>query len=130
MYRRGITCFTCHDVHGTGIYADMRKPADQLCLDCHGPLSRNGPRAATLEEHTHHKKGSKGSQCFACHMPKIATTLGDVKVRAHTFAVLSPGMTDKYQIPNLCTSCHTGESTAWAIEALRRWPEPSPWRLE
>lgn len=130
MYRRGITCFTCHEVHGTGHYAELRKPADQLCLDCHGPLSPNGPRASTLEEHTHHKKGSTGSQCVACHMPKIATTLGDVKVRAHTFAFLSPAMTDKYQIPNPCTSCHTDKSTTWALEALRQWPERSPWRLE
>jgi predicted CXXCH cytochrome family protein len=130
MYRRGITCFTCHEVHGTGNYAELRKPADQLCLDCHGPLSPNGPRASTLEEHTHHKKGSTGSQCVACHMPKIATTLGDVKVRAHTFAFLSPAMTDKYQIPNPCTSCHADKSTAWALEALRQWPERSPWRLE
>ncbi len=130
MYRRGITCFTCHDAHGTGNYAQLRKPAEQLCLDCHGPLSPNGPRAATLEEHTHHKKGSTGSQCVACHMPKIATTLGDVKVRVHTFAVISPAMTDKYQIPNPCTSCHTDRTTAWALEALGRWPERSPWRLE
>src|SRR5207249_1465300 len=83
-----------------------------------------------LEEHTHHKKGSTGSQCVACHMPKIATTLGDVKVRVHTFAVISPALTDKYQIPNPCTSCHTDRTTAWALEALGRWPERSPWRLE
>src|SRR6266705_83848 len=25
MYRRGITCFTCHDVQGTGNYAQLRK---------------------------------------------------------------------------------------------------------
>jgi predicted CXXCH cytochrome family protein len=130
MYRRGITCFTCHDVHGTGNYAQLRKPADQLCLDCHGPLSPNGPRTATLEEHTHHKKGSTGNQCVACHMPKIETTIADVKVRAHTFGVLSPAMTDKYQIPNPCTSCHTDKSTGWAFEALRGWRDRSPWRLE
>jgi len=130
MYRRGITCFTCHDVHGTNNYAQLRKPASQLCLDCHGPLSPNGPRTATLEEHTHHKKGSPGNECVACHMPKIATTLADVKVRAHTFAFLSPAMTEKYQIPNPCTSCHADKSLAWALDALRRWPERSPWRLE
>ncbi|HZV60602.1 MAG TPA: cytochrome c3 family protein, partial [Candidatus Eremiobacteraceae bacterium] len=39
MYRRGVTCFSCHDVHGTEHNAQLRKPADQLCLDCHGPLS-------------------------------------------------------------------------------------------
>ncbi len=48
MYRRGVTCFSCHDVHGTEHNAPLRKPADQLCLDCHGPLSMNGPRTGTL----------------------------------------------------------------------------------
>ena len=65
MYRHGITCFSCHDVHGTENYAQLRKPADKLCLDCHGPMSLNGPRTATLQEHTHHKEGSTGSQCIA-----------------------------------------------------------------
>ena len=36
MYRRGVTCFDCHDVHRTGNYAQLRKPPDQLCLDCQG----------------------------------------------------------------------------------------------
>src|ERR1700687_5973368 len=130
MYRRGVTCFSCHDVHGTEQNAQLRKPADQLCLDCHGPLSMNGPRTGTLEEHTHHKKGSAGSSCIACHMPKIATTIADVKVRSHTFAFIAPTMTDKYKIPNPCTSCHTDKTTAWATEILRRWPERSPWRAE
>ena len=130
MYRRGVTCFSCHDTHGTDNYAQLRAPADQLCLECHGPLSLNGPRTGTLEEHTHHKKGSAGSSCIACHMPKIETTIADVKVRAHTFAFITPAMTDKYKIANPCTSCHTDKTTAWATEELRRWPERSAWRME
>jgi predicted CXXCH cytochrome family protein len=131
MYRRGITCFDCHDAHGTDNYAQLRKPADKLCLDCHGPLSPNGPRTATLEEHTHHKDGSPGSQCVACHMPKIETEgVPGAYVRAHTFKFISPAMTDKYKMPNPCTSCHTDKSTAWATNALRNWAERSPWRLE
>jgi predicted CXXCH cytochrome family protein len=130
MYRRGVTCFSCHDVHGTGNYAQLRKPADQLCMDCHAPLSLNGPRTATIEEHTHHKAGSAGSSCIACHMPQIETTIADVKVRAHTFAFITPSMTDKYKIPNPCTTCHADKATAWATEALTHWPERSPWRME
>jgi predicted CXXCH cytochrome family protein len=130
MYRRGITCFNCHDVHGTENYAQLRKPVGKLCLDCHGPMSLNGPHTVTLEEHTHHKADSPGSQCVSCHMPKIETTIPDVFVRAHTFAVISPAMTEKYKIPNPCTQCHADKSTAWASEALRRWPEYSPWRVQ
>jgi predicted CXXCH cytochrome family protein len=131
MYRRGVTCFDCHDVHGTGNYAQLRKPADKLCLDCHGPRSPNGPRTATLEEHTHHKDGSAGSQCVACHMPAIETEgVPNTFVHAHTFRFISPAMTDKYKIPNACTSCHTDKTTAWATNALSQWTERSPWRLE
>jgi predicted CXXCH cytochrome family protein len=130
MYRRGVTCFSCHDAHGTDNYAQLRKPANKICLDCHGPLSPNGPRTATLDEHTHHKDGSAGSQCIACHMPQIETTIADVKVHAHTFRFVTPEMTDKYAIPNPCTSCHADKSAAWATEALSHWPERSPWRLQ
>jgi len=131
MYRRGITCFSCHDVHGTNNYAQLIKPADKLCLDCHGPLSPNGPRTATLEEHTHHKKDSAGSECVACHMPQIETEgPPNTFVHAHTFRFITPQMTDKYKIPNPCTQCHTDKSTTWASDAMRQWPERSPWRLQ
>ena len=130
MYRRGVTCFSCHDAHGTDNYSQLREPADKICLDCHGPLSPNGPRTATLEEHTHHKDGSAGSQCITCHMPQIETTIADVKVHAHTFRFVTPEMTGKYGIPNPCISCHTDKSAVWATEALRHWPERSPWRLQ
>jgi predicted CXXCH cytochrome family protein len=131
MYRRGITCFDCHDAHGTGNYAQLRKPADHLCLDCHGPSSPNGPRTATLEEHTHHKDGSAGSQCVACHMPAIETEgPANTMVHAHTFRFITPAMTDKYKISNPCTSCHTDKSVAWANDAMSHWPERSPWRLQ
>ncbi len=130
MYRRGVTCFDCHDVHGTDNYAQLRKPADKICLDCHSPGSRNGPRTASLEEHTHHKAGSAGSLCVACHMPKIEVTIPGVFVSAHTFKFITPAMTGNYKIPNPCTSCHTDKTTAWATEALRHWPERSPWRMD
>jgi predicted CXXCH cytochrome family protein len=129
MYRHGVTCFDCHDTHGTGNYAQLREPAQMLCLECHGPKSPNGPREAALTEHTHHKEGSAGSECIACHMPKIETTLGPTKVRTHTFAFITPAETDKYGIPNACTECHKDRTTKWASDALRNWPARSPWRV-
>jgi predicted CXXCH cytochrome family protein len=129
MYRRGVTCFTCHDAHGTSNYAELRKPANVICMDCHAPGGLNGPRASTLEEHTHHKAGSAGSECVACHMPEIQMTIADVKVHAHTFQFISPAMTDKYKIPNPCTSCHADESTQWALAQMKEWKSTSPWRV-
>jgi len=130
MYRRGVTCASCHDVHGTENYAQLRKPPNQICLDCHAAGGPNGPRQATLEEHTHHKDGSDGSACVACHMPAIETEgVPGAFVHAHTFRFITPVMTDKYKIPNACTSCHKDKSTIWAEDAMSRWPEQSPWRL-
>jgi hypothetical protein len=63
-------------------------------------------------------------------MPKIATTIADVRVRSHTFEFIYPAMTDSYAIPNPCTSCHADRSTGWATDVLRRMGGRSPWRAE
>jgi predicted CXXCH cytochrome family protein len=129
MYTRGIACFSCHDVHGTENNADLIKPASVMCLECHGPNSPNGPRTATIEQHTHHKAGGTGNECVACHMPQIEQTLGDVMVRSHTFRFITPSMTELYKIPNPCISCHMDKNNEWATEQLQQWPERSPWRM-
>lgn len=129
MYTHGVTCFTCHDPHGSENDALLRKPASALCLDCHGPTSPNGPRAQTIMEHTHHKPGSAGNECIGCHMPKIAQTLGDVNVRSHTFRFVTPAQTDALKIPNACNVCHKDKSTGWTADILRTWTDRSPWRM-
>lgn len=130
MYTRGVTCFSCHDVHGTENAANLRKPSGELCLDCHGPTSQNGPHAASIEQHTHHAPGSPGSACVACHMPKIEQTIADVNVRSHTFHFVTPAKTDSLKIPNACTVCHADKSTEWATSAMKTWTDRSPWRME
>jgi len=131
MYQRGVTCSTCHDVHGTANNADLIKPAAQLCTTCHGPQSPNGPHAPTIEAHTHHAAGSPGSDCVGCHMPKIETEIADVNVRSHTFKIIPPRMTDEFKMPNSCSnsSCHTDKTTEWARTALKGWENVSPWRV-
>lgn len=133
MYEKGVTCASCHDVHGTENYAQLRKPAEKICLDCHAansPNGPNGPHGASLEDHTHHKAGSPGSQCVACHMPKIATQgVPGAFVSSHTFKFVTPAMTNKYKIPNACTSCHQDKSTDWATQQLQAWKGASPWRI-
>jgi predicted CXXCH cytochrome family protein len=129
MYTRGVTCASCHDVHGTENNADLRRPVATVCLQCHSTGSPNGPHTRTLEQHTHHKAESAGSECVACHMPKIAQEIGDVMVRSHTFKFIPPSATETLKVPNPCTSCHTDKSTSWAADALKSWPEFSPWRV-
>ena len=129
MYRRGVTCASCHDPHGTPHNADLVKSSRLVCLTCHGPGSPNGPRTPTIEQHTHHPSGSAGGECLACHMPKIARMVGDVMVRSHTFKFIVPAAAARLEMPDPCTACHTDKTAAWATAALRSWPEFSPWRV-
>lgn len=129
MYERGVTCSTCHDAHGTEYPASLRRPANDLCLSCHGPNTSNGPRAASIEAHTHHKADSTGSQCVACHMPRIAQTIANVNVSSHTFRFVTPAATAALKIPNACNTCHTDKDAAWADKALGAWNDRSPWRM-
>jgi predicted CXXCH cytochrome family protein len=129
MYARGVTCFSCHDPHGSDNVAMVRKPGNALCLDCHGPNAQAGPHAPTIEAHTHHQAGSAGNECIACHMPKIAQTIADQNVRSHTFHFVTPGETEVLKIPNACNECHKDKSIEWAKTALESWPDRSPWRM-
>ncbi len=128
MYVKGVRCEGCHDVHGTEYEADLIAPGNAVCLECHGPQLQAGPRGS-ISYHTQHEADSEGSQCTACHMPPIARTVGDVNVRSHTFKFISPTMTERYGIPNPCSSCHIEETHEWANEALTSWPQVSPWRV-
>jgi predicted CXXCH cytochrome family protein len=129
MYTRGVTCFSCHDVHGTNNPGSLWKPTNQICLECHNANGAYGPRAATLEQHTHHKTGTPGSECVDCHMPKIEQTIGDVNVRAHTFRFITPAQTEALGIPNPCAGCHRDKPRGWVAQKLSTWPERSPWRM-
>ena len=130
MYTRGVTCFSCHDPHGTDNDHMLRKPVNEICSSCHSAGSQNGPHTATLEEHTHHPAGSPGSQCVACHMPKILPELpGGPFVATHTFHFVTPAQTDAMQIPNACNACHKDKDTKWAGAQLASWKDHSIWRM-
>ena len=130
MYTRGVTCFSCHDPHGSDNVSMLRAKGNSLCLTCHGPNAQTGPFTSSIEAHTHHKPDSAGSQCVSCHMPAIEETLGDVKVHAHTFRFITPADTQTLDIPNACNQCHADKTPAWASDVLKSWKERSPWRME
>lgn len=129
MYRHGVTCFDCHDAHGTAYPFELRLPPEQLCAQCHAPNSENGPYTNSIEAHTHHQPGSPGSRCIACHMPQIETQgVPGAFDHDHTFRFITPSMSVKYGIPNPCQSCHTNRTTEWTTSWLEKWY--SPWRME
>jgi predicted CXXCH cytochrome family protein len=131
MYTRGVTCFSCHDPHGTDNDAMLRKPVNEVCMMCHGPNTQNGPHAISIEAHTHHPAGSPGSQCVACHMPKILPQLpGGPFVSTHTFHFVTPVETDAMKIPNACNACHKDKTTQWSSAEIATWLDRSPWRMQ
>jgi predicted CXXCH cytochrome family protein len=53
MYTRGVTCFSCHDPHGSDNVAMLREKGNAVCLSCHGPNAPIGPFADSISAHTH-----------------------------------------------------------------------------
>jgi predicted CXXCH cytochrome family protein len=127
MYHRQIRCFDCHQVHSSAVSA-LPVSGNALCLGCH---TRQNPAGlhGNVNQHTHHAANSAGSQCIACHMPRIEQTIKDNYVAAHTFRFITPQQTEQSGIPNPCTSCHTGKSNQWAKQELAKWNDASPWRV-
>ncbi|MGI8772622.1 MAG: cytochrome c3 family protein [Acidobacteriaceae bacterium] len=128
MYHRELRCFNCHQVHSNRNPSNLIATGNALCLGCHTKDNPSGLHG-TVAEHTHHAEGSAGSQCTACHMPKIEQTLKTTFVSSHTFRFISPELTEQFGIPNPCTSCHTDKSPAWALSELKSWSNVSPWRV-
>jgi len=128
MYHRQLRCFDCHEVHSAKNTSNLSQPGNALCLFCHTKQNASGLKG-TVSEHTHHAEGSAGSQCTACHMPKIEQTIKENYVSAHTFRFITPKETAQMGIPNACNQCHSDKSVEWAEKELRSWTSTSPWRV-
>lgn len=62
-------------------------------------------------------------------MPQIQTEgVPGQYVHTHTFGFITPEMTEKYGIPNPCSSCHPDKTNQWATGWVKQWY--SPWRAE
>lgn len=118
-YQKGdLRCSSCHSMHGgdpRGMITDeMRGPA--ACLQCHASIG------ADIAGHTRHSATSSGSDCYACHMPKI--TYGLLTVHpTHRIQNPDPSRAWRYEMPEACTLCHTNETARWAADSLAAmWP--------
>lgn len=123
MHDAGLQCSACHDSHGSRHRSLNVKSADTnaLCLTCHGPEKKPGPKYAVLADHTHHAAASTGSRCIECHMPKTGENSVAVESRNHTFEFISPAQTIKNGDPNSCNICHADKTPEWALTAVEKW---------
>ena len=72
MYHRGMRCFDCHDVHSAKNPSNLIATGNAVCLKCH---TRDNPAGPHTGDRTHPSpRRQPGSQCVACHMPKIEQT--------------------------------------------------------
>jgi len=123
----GVTCQTCHTNHDKGAAeGQLRKPAYQLCVECHnGGL--NAGQDFTPGEKVHHPmrevfegwgfpgiddipsphfQADGGATCKSCHMPKTAKSALPGDITSHRMTVVMPGDAKEGQ-PDSCTGCHT-----------------------
>lgn len=111
----GLTCQHCHSMHGGDprgmITQEKRGPA--ACQECHSTV------VARAAEHSRHREGSAGTDCYSCHMPKMA--YGIMRIHpTHRIQNPDPSRAWRHDMPEACTLCHTDRSAKWAAQSLRR----------
>ena len=111
----GLTCEHCHRMH-SGDPKGMIPPAmrgPDACRSCHGEI------VAKAAEHSGHRAGGSGTDCYACHLPKI--TYGLLRMHpTHRIQDPDPARAWRFQMPEACTLCHTDRSARWAAESWAR----------
>ena len=120
-------CYDCHDPHANKAprapgLLEPSPQSDEYCLRCHEDVR------ARRDAHTAHRRGSPGSFCYDCHMPKHIMNLADGTrrwTRTHEFSASPrPEASAKHgqqHAPNACTDCHQDKPISWAIEQVRAW---------
>jgi predicted CXXCH cytochrome family protein len=125
MKARGVTCSNCHEPHSGKLVAE----GNAVCTQCHNEAGRGEfptLRKANYDtpEHHHHTEGSEAAQCVSCHMPERTYMLIDPR-RDHFFRKPDPLQSEAAGAPDVCTSCHTGKTAAWAAQNIAEWfPNP------
>jgi tetratricopeptide (TPR) repeat protein len=106
-----MDCLHCHTSSGRFRFAGDKK--NDACLPCHANKVNNA------SEHSRHPKGSEGSQCISCHMPK--TEFARMSRSDHSMLPPTPSATIAYKSPNACNVCHKDKDAAWADKWARQW---------
>jgi tetratricopeptide (TPR) repeat protein len=119
-----MTCVDCHEPHSQAYRDIAGRPLrgrfdDGQCLDCHAS------KADRIEQHTHHRAGSAGSSCVACHMPYLQHPDLGTALRFsrsdHTISIPRPAFDAGLGITSACSQCHADRSVAQLQRAADAW---------
>lgn len=113
----GMTCISCHTMHGPAEGKQLPIGADNEMLcggTCHGDIVRD------VSAHSHHEAGSTGSECVNCHMPYASYGLLNA-TRSHQLDSPAAGGAGGRDAPNACNLCHLDQSLAWTAARLTEW---------
>jgi len=131
MYRQGVRCSNCHDVHAV----KPVKEGNGLCLQCH-----RAEEYDTKEHHFHKKKDEPGepiksaggevlfavgtgAECTQCHMPGRYYMGTDYRPD-HSFRIPNPALNADIHSPDACLRCHIDKKTDWSIASIAKWYGP------
>ena len=106
-----LDCVKCHTSSGRNRFPGEK--ADMACLPCHQE------KVSHAAAHSHHKAGTEGARCVACHMPM--TEFARMRRSDHSFRPPMPAATLAFGSPNACNLCHTNQTAAWADHQVRQW---------
>jgi predicted CXXCH cytochrome family protein len=108
MFHEGVNCLDCHNPHSM----KLKMEGNGLCLQCHSAQEYQQPK------HLNHPADSAGGQCVSCHMPE-KTYMGVDARRDHSFRIPRPELTEKFDVPNTCNSCHEDKPASWAVKQVK-----------
>ncbi len=114
----GLTCNNCHSMHEGNPKGMITKEnlTNKACESCHQQLVQNPT------SHTKHKKGSDGSLCYNCHMPKIVYGVMAFH-RSHKIESPNPMLEFVNNKPNSCSACHLDKTDQWIqTKSAEFWP--------
>lgn len=109
MFDANVNCVDCHNPHSM----KLKIEGNGLCLQCHSAEEYQAPT------HLNHSADSAGGQCISCHMPE-KTYMGVDARRDHSFRIPRPELTERFDSPNTCNSCHTDKSAGWAKSQIKK----------
>lgn len=112
--KAGMSCVTCHTLHGHGEPYQLRQKPAEMCVDCHRADGR--AKRPNTEMYAGSDMQEAGVLCIDCHMARIgsrsrATSKSGHQwdTSSHVFKVPTPQMEKNLGIRSACNACHAGE---------------------